>query len=258
MRTLSRGIVIALTFMTGTICALDRSEIDKKIEELKNKDPKVRAAALADLGPVFIDLNFAIMDVNRDESPEVAAVRSDLKTKLSERYKTKDLKPTQDLIPINEKRAIDACKLFAESEEIYHRTDYAKAGVLTYAQHMKGDNSLVETKAGKNDLELVDETFGNAEGNPGKATPKSGYCFKIFTSQGKDAPGGAKDYIVDGKMTLGYALLAYPSAYSKTGRNCFMIDSTGKIWKKDCGVDTDKIVETLSVFNPDKTWEEVK
>ena len=122
----------------------------------------------------------------------------------------------------------------------------------------EGDPGKTTPKAGKNDLELIDELFANAEGNPGKAAPKAGYCFKILTKQGANAPGGAKDYIVNGKMTLGYALIAYPAEYGKTGSNCFMIDNTGRIYQKDLGADTPKIVEKMTEFDPDKTWTAVK
>ena len=279
--------LIGLAVLTTSIWAFDRTELDKKLQEMKDKDPKVRAAALAELASVYVDLETAYLATLSDTSVEVVAARQEFYQKRRAELQERIGKPFElqrSRMAANETAAFAACKAYVEAQAIYHRTDYAQTGTLAYAQHLKGDNSLLETKAGmkdltlidevfanaegdpgkttpkagKNDLELIDELFANAEGNPGKAAPKAGYCFKILTKQGANAPGGAKDYIVNGKMTLGYALIAYPAEYGKTGSNCFMIDNTGRIYQKDLGADTPKIVEKMTEFDPDKTWTAVK
>jgi hypothetical protein len=122
---------------------------------------------------------------------------------------------------------------------------------------LKGDNSLFETKAGLGDIVFIDKSFAMAEGSP-SAHPKSkaGYCFKILTAQGPHAAGGAKSYIVttpEGKayMTQGYALVAYPAEYDRTGRDTFIINHQGTIYQTDLGRQTHAIVEQMTEFDPD-------
>jgi len=155
----------------------------------------------------------------------------------------------------NETAAVAACKAYCTAQDIYRRTDYNRDGVLEYAQALKGKDSLYETAAGAGDIALIDRSFANAEGGPGKATPKAGYYFKILTKQGAKANGGAFDYIdKKGRMTLGYAFVAYPAQYDGTGRNTFIVNNAGTIFEKDMGVQTQSIVDEMTEFNPDQTW----
>jgi hypothetical protein len=158
----------------------------------------------------------------------------------------------------NESAAIACCKTYAEAQDIYRRTDWNGDGVLEYAQSIRGDFSLYEKKAGAGDLQLVDRAFANAEGNPGEATPKAGYCFKVLKAQGPGAPGGKKSYVGDGKhMTLGYALVACPAAYDSTGRNTFIINNTGTVYQCDLGPETHAIVKQMTEYDPkaaDMVW----
>jgi len=87
--------------------------------------------------------------------------------------------------------------------------------------------------------------------------PFHGYYYKILTEQGRNAPGGAKKYLVDGKMTNGFAFLAYPAEYRASGVMTLMIDQDGVIVQKDLGPDTAKLASGITEYNPDKTWDEV-
>lgn len=102
----------------------------------------------------------------------------------------------------------------------------------------------------------------NAEGyHPGTAEHPAafhGYLYKILTSQGANAPGGPKDYMVDGKLTGGFAILAFPVQYRSSGVMTFVVNQDGTIYQKDLGADTDKIASSINDYNPDKTWEEVQ
>ncbi len=91
-------------------------------------------------------------------------------------------------------------------------------------------------------------------GNP---VPFHGYFYKVLTKQGRNAPGGAKNYLVDGKMTNGFAFLAYPADYRNSGVMTFMINQDGVIVQKDLGPDTVKSASAIAGYNPDKTWQEV-
>lgn len=88
--------------------------------------------------------------------------------------------------------------------------------------------------------------------------PYHGYLFRILTTQGKNAPGGERNYLSDQGMTEGYALLAYPVEHGDSGIMSFVVNHRGIIYQKDLGEDTAKIAETINAFDPDDSWEPVK
>jgi hypothetical protein len=87
-----------------------------------------------------------------------------------------------------------------------------------------------------------------------KAQPFNGYYFKILTKQGAKAKGGAKDYISNGKMTGGFAVLAFPAEYRNSGIMTFIIGKDGVIYQKDLGEKTTDIAAAISEYDPDDTW----
>ena len=90
------------------------------------------------------------------------------------------------------------------------------------------------------------------------AQPYHGYFYKILKKQGKNAPGGAYDYVVDGKMIGGFALVAYPARYRSSGVMTLIVNQDGVVYEKDLGKNTEKIAEAMAVFDPDQTWNKVK
>jgi Protein of unknown function (DUF2950) len=90
-----------------------------------------------------------------------------------------------------------------------------------------------------------------------KPQPFNGYYFKILTKQGDSAKGGAKDYIVDGKMTRGFAVLAYPARYRDSGIMTFIMDQGGVLYQKDLGEKTDDEGATMVAYNPRDGWQSV-
>ena len=143
----------------------------------------------------------------------------------------------------NETAAVKYCKAFASAEKCFHYEDYGQG--IQYAQHLKGDLC---------DLGLITNRMAQAEGNPSQhPTPATGYCFKVLTGQGSNAVGGRRSYLVRGKMTLGYALVAYPAVYDSTGRDSFMVNNDGTVYCCDLGIDTHKIVEAMTEFDPVST-----
>jgi hypothetical protein len=106
---------------------------------------------------------------------------------------------------------------------------------------------------------IADATAEGYKRDPsGKPSPFHGYYYKVPSSQGSAAPGGAQDYIVPGKMTRGFAFLAYPAEYHDSGMMTFMINKDGVLVEKDLGPDTEKIAPGISAFNPDSTWSELE
>jgi hypothetical protein len=92
----------------------------------------------------------------------------------------------------------------------------------------------------------------------GEHVPFNGYMFRILTSQGRHAPGGAKNYIVDGKMSAGFAFVAYPVEYRSSGVMTFIVDESGTIYEKDFGPNTTKLAQAMTAYDPDSTWHKVE
>jgi hypothetical protein len=92
----------------------------------------------------------------------------------------------------------------------------------------------------------------------GEHVPFNGYMFRILTSQGPHAPGRAKNYVVDGKMSAGFAFVAYPVEYRSSGVMTFIVDESGTIYEKDLGPDTTKLAQAMTAYDPDSTWHKVE
>jgi hypothetical protein len=103
--------------------------------------------------------------------------------------------------------------------------------------------------------------FAHAKGPTDQAydqLPFNGYFFRILTSQGPHARGGAKNYIVNGKMTGGFAFVAYPVGYRTSGVLTFIVNRSGIIYGKDLGPDSTKLAEAMMSYDPDSTWQPEK
>jgi hypothetical protein len=87
------------------------------------------------------------------------------------------------------------------------------------------------------------------------STPFRGYYFRLLTRQGKNGPGGAKEYVVDGKMTQGFAFVAYPAEYRSSGVMTFVVDQDGIVYQKDLGKKTAAVAKDMKAYNPDSTWQ---
>ena len=120
--------------------------------------------------------------------------------------------------------------------------------------HWPAVEGALESPLGLQIADAVAEGYGRyADG--GQAF--HGYHYRILTSQGANAPGGARDYIDDnGLMTLGFALVAWPASYDNSGIMTFVVNHLGIIFEKDLG--TDKAARSITSFNPDDTWAPVR
>ncbi len=96
------------------------------------------------------------------------------------------------------------------------------------------------------------EGYGNKKGHGPK--PFHGYCFRILTKQGKDAPGGKMNYLKDGNLTGGFALVAYPEKWDQSGIMTFIVNQDGKIYQRNLGEDTERMVSGIKEYNPDSEW----
>ncbi|WP_260473132.1 DUF2950 domain-containing protein [Edaphobacter aggregans] len=89
-----------------------------------------------------------------------------------------------------------------------------------------------------------------------KPTPFHGY-YRILKAQGPHAPGGAKEYVKDGKMTGGFAILAYPAEYRASGVMTFIVGRRGTVYQKDLGDGTAEVVKGMA-YDPDSSWKAVR
>jgi hypothetical protein len=99
--------------------------------------------------------------------------------------------------------------------------------------------------------------FATAEGykvQPNQHQPYNGYYFVMLDKQGPDAKGGAKSYIANGKMSGGFAVVAYPAKYGDSGIMTFITNQDGGVFQKDLGDATDQVASAMTDFNPDKSW----
>jgi hypothetical protein len=106
--------------------------------------------------------------------------------------------------------------------------------------------------------DLVAEATADGYKLGGARRPFYGYYFKILTKQGRNAPGGAVDYVVKGEMIGGFALVAYPAEYGNSGVMTFVVNHAGTVYQKDLGPNTTRLAERITVFDPDQTWKEVE
>jgi hypothetical protein len=99
---------------------------------------------------------------------------------------------------------------------------------------------------------------GYAKGQDGAPTPYRGYYYHILTRQGKHGHGGAKNYVVNGKMTEGFAFVAYPAEYRSSGVMTFVIGTDGVVYQKDLGKKTDLHAKDMKEYNPDSSWQKAE
>lgn len=142
----------------------------------------------------------------------------------------------------NESSAASDLAAIADAQKIYKLADWDGDDVYTFA------HTLQELTA----RGLLDERIAGAEVRTGAfALPKNGYLFRLLPAQGKAAPGGEKNYLVNGKWVNGFAVLAWPSEYPKSGDRTFMVGPDGKIWQTDYGVFTPAASKNVQSYDPD-------
>ncbi len=105
--------------------------------------------------------------------------------------------------------------------------------------------------------QIVDASTEGYNLQQGKATPFHGYYFRMLTKQGAAAKGGARDYLVNGQLTRGFAFVAYPAEYRNSGVMTFVVNQDGVVYEKDLGADTAKLGGDMAEYNPDDTWARV-
>jgi Protein of unknown function (DUF2950) len=165
----------------------------------------------------------------------------------------------------NEMAAIDVCGAIADAQKQYF--SQPPDGAKQYAQKFISDegkhNGLYwPSPVGQPRSPLGPLlVYASAQGfqvKPDSHQPFYGYFFQMLDKQGPDSKGGAKNYIVNGKMTGGFAVLAYPAQYGDSGIMTFVVNQKGIVFEKDLGKTTDQVAAQISEFNPDTSWKMVE
>jgi len=161
----------------------------------------------------------------------------------------------------NELATIDVMNAMADSQSQYlaQHHDGVKQYALKFVSDDGKQNGLYWKSAPGQPRSPLGPlvAYASTEGlNPqaGKPQPYHGYLYRMLTKQGPDAKGGAKDYIVNGKMTGGFAFIAYPEKYGETGIATFIINQDGILYDKDLGNSTTETATSMTGFDPGKTW----
>ena len=166
----------------------------------------------------------------------------------------------------NELDVIQVCQAIADAQQEYATRDPQGAGVPEYAQKFVSDpgkknglywptsDSEQPSPLGPLVASAVKEGYTTEKTGP---KPYHGYYFRMLKAQGPSAPGGAEDYLVDGKLIGGFAVLAYPAEYGNSGVMTFMMDHNGVVYQKDLGPSTDKTAPSITAFDPGPGWQKV-
>ena len=166
-------------------------------------------------------------------------------------------------IGANELQTIDVMRGFVAAEEDYAEQAHDGRPAGIYAQRLHSDpgkhNGLYwEVTAGEPPSPagpfLANATAeGYAPGQP-PGTPYHGYVYRLLFGQGPHANNGARDYVKHGELIGGFAAIARPAEYGKSGIMTFIVNQDGTVWQRDLGPDTEHLAGAIRLFDPDTTW----
>lgn len=162
----------------------------------------------------------------------------------------------------NEESAIRICQELAAAEKEYYAQGHSEYAQKIFSDEGKKDGLYWRAAEGEPQSPLGPLVARAVAGESAKsggaeAVPYRGYYFHLLTSQGKDSPGGAKSYIVNGKMTDGFAFVAYPAEYQSSGVMTFLVGADGVVSEKNLGKKTESIAKAMKEYNPSSGWQKV-
>jgi hypothetical protein len=165
----------------------------------------------------------------------------------------------------NERSAMAVLRAYVAAQQEYASVDRNGDGVLQFAQKLasspgKFDGLYWPADASRGEAlspfgPLIAESSAYLAGHK-RGDPYRGYHFRILTGQGKNAPGGAYSYVINGRMIAGAAMVAYPAEHGGTGVMTFIVNGAGKIFEKNLGKNTAAIASKMTTFDPGPGWKE--
>jgi hypothetical protein len=163
----------------------------------------------------------------------------------------------------NELSAIRVCQELVAAQKEFrstHGDQFAREIFSDSGQHnglyWKAADGEPESPIGPLVAAAVAEGYTKTQN--GAPTPYLGYYYRIMARQGKNSPGGSKSYVVNGKMTGGFAFVAYPAEYRSSGVKTFMVGPDGVVYEKDLGPKTNAVAGTMKEYNPNSSWHEAQ
>ena len=160
----------------------------------------------------------------------------------------------------NELAAIRVCDALADAQDEYfsQKQEYAQKVISDPGKqnglYWKTAEGETESPIGPLVAYATGEGYGGQHDTP---QPFHGYYYRVLTAQGVNVKGGAKSYIVDGKMTGGFAFVAYPAEYRNSGVMTFVVNQDGTVYEKNLGPQTADLAKQMKAYSPDKTWKPV-
>jgi len=166
----------------------------------------------------------------------------------------------------NELSVLGVMRGYLEAQFDYANSDRDGDGVSEYAQKLHSESGKFDGLFWETEERQPQSPLGpliaearaegyKVKGATEKSSPYHGYYYRILTRQGSNVPGGKYDYVINGNMIAGFALVAFPAQYGSSGIMTFVVNHQGKIYQKDLGPKTAEIVEKMKEYNPDSTWE---
>jgi hypothetical protein len=168
----------------------------------------------------------------------------------------------------NELDAIQVCRAYVEAQREYASKDRDGSDVLKYSQRIlstpgKMDGLYWSATSGQERSPFgrlfaaaATQGYDQTTGHPRQ--PYHGYRFRVLKGQGAGAPGGKLDYVINGNMIAGFALVAFPADYEASGIMTFIVNQRGKVYQKDLGAHTTELARRMTEYNPDGSWTLVK
>ncbi len=161
----------------------------------------------------------------------------------------------------NELGTIDFCKAYIDAQRQYAGDDHDGDGVLEFAQRLSSSEGKRDGLYWPVGADGIVSPLGPFAASAEKylkerkeGEPFRGYFFRILKEQGANPPGGKYNYVINGNMIAGFALVAWPADYRRSGIMTFQCGHNGQILEKDLGPETGKLAAAITVYNPDKTW----
>lgn len=163
----------------------------------------------------------------------------------------------------NEDDAIDVLHALVDAQKEYASTTHDGENTKHFAGKLfsnEGKRDGLYWKTADNEppspigpllAEAAHEGYRRSQGQP---APFHGYIYRLLTRQGAAAKGGARDYAVNGQLTRGFAMLAYPAEYRNSGVMTFIVNQDDVVYQKDLGPNTATLAQAITEFNPDETW----
>ena len=170
----------------------------------------------------------------------------------------------------NELSTIQTCLAILDAQREYVSVDRNANGLCEYATQFFSDSGKKNglfwpTKEGEPPsplgplaAEAAEEGYKAGQPAPVSRRAYHGYRFHILTSQGPNAPGGAIDYMVGGKLIGGFGLVAWPADYGNSGIMTFLMSHEGQVYQRDLGEDTAKIAASMNAYDPGPGWKKVE